>query len=70
MTQRQIRINGELNQCSCGKQPKHYQQLGKDTHFLECPPCGVRTAKYPTFQEAVSDWENRTVETFSTRRVA
>lgn len=70
MTQRQIRIDGELTACKCNRQPKHYVHMGKDLHFLEYPPCGVRTGKFDTFQEAVEQWEAQHVETFSTRKVA
>lgn len=58
MIQRQIHIDGTLAACpGCGKQPKHYHVLGKDLHLLECPPCGLRTAKMATFQQAVELWE-------------
>jgi len=55
--QRQIPIAGTLTACTCGRQPKHYLWQGKDVHFLECSPCGTRTASFPTFQQAVESWE-------------
>lgn len=58
MIQKQILIEGTLAACpACGCQPKHYHTLGADKHHLECPPCGLRTAKMPTFQQAVELWE-------------
>lgn len=55
--QQQIKIEGVLAACNCGRQPKHYLWHGKNQHFLECSPCGTRTALFPTFQEAVESWE-------------
>ena len=50
-------LEGKISPCACGKQPKHLHRLGKDTHALDCPPCGARTSFYPTLQEAVQEWE-------------
>jgi len=65
--QRQIPITGELTPCKCGRQPKHYESLGRQVHHLECSPCGTRTPKMPTFQQAVEHWEQATIEHFSLR---
>jgi len=68
--QREERMTGSLAACRCGKQPKHYVTLGKDLHHLECPPCGLRTAKLPTLQEAVECWEAQGTEQFDVRQRA
>ena len=70
MIQQQQRIDGQLSACRCERQPKHYFLRGPSTHFLECSPCGVRTAKYATFQEAVEAWEGRHTEVITSRRTA
>jgi len=70
MTQQQIRIDGEIDACKCGRQPKHYHERGRNRHFLECSPCNVRTAKCDTFQEAVEAWEGQKTEIFVSRRAA
>lgn len=58
MIQRQMKIEGELAGCpGCGRQPKHYHVLGKNMHFLECAPCGLRTARMSSLQEAIALWE-------------
>ena len=57
MIQVQHTIAGELAACKCGRQPKHFETLGKGLHHLECPPCDLRTAKHESFQEAVAAWE-------------
>ena len=58
MIQKQVIIEGTLATCpGCGRQPRHYHVLGVDTHFLECSPCGLRTAKMPTLQQAIELWE-------------
>ena len=58
MIQTQIKIEGQLAQCpGCGKQPRAYHVLGKNLYLLECYPCGLRTAKQPTMQQAVEQWE-------------
>lgn len=59
MIQTNVRIEGQLAACSCGRQPKHWFVRGKNLHFLECSPCGERTSKHPTFQQAVEAWEAR-----------
>jgi hypothetical protein len=61
-----VRIEGQLSPCpgsECGRQPKHWvDHRGGQLHFLECSPCGMSsTAKYPTFQQAVEEWELKRV---------
>jgi hypothetical protein len=68
MIQRQIKIEGTLAGCpGCGKQPKHYHVLGRDQHLLECYPCGLRTAKMPTLQQAIELWEAQDTARFAVR---
>lgn len=58
MVQQQMKLEGQLAGCpSCQRQPKHYYVYGKGLHLLECAPCGLRTAKMPTLQQAVEAWE-------------
>jgi hypothetical protein len=65
MTQRQIKIEGQLAACStCGHQPHHYEIQGKHTHFLECSPCRMRTSAFSSLQEAVEAWENQNMHTW------
>jgi hypothetical protein len=59
-----------LSPCSCGRQPRHYNVRGKDLHFLECSPCGTRTAKHATYQEAMGSWESNSTHLFDTRQIA
>ena len=60
--QRMISIEGDLLACHvCGKQPRHWHELGGNLHFLECSPCGSRTPKLPTFTQAIQAWETSTV---------
>lgn len=66
--QRVIRMTGVLTPCPSGHQPKLVEQWGKPLFFLECCPCAVRTAKFPTAQEAVAAWEAQ--ETVSQARAA
>jgi hypothetical protein len=63
--QREVKITGKLAACrGCGGQPRHINTIGKDLHHLECCPCGVRTPKCATLQQAVEHWEvNETVDT-------
>lgn len=64
MIQRAKRLPGELAPCVCGRQPYHVTQGPR--HFLECPPCSSRTAKFDTLQEAVQAWgASEVVETVS-----
>lgn len=58
--QEQTRISGTLTACDCGRQPKAWHARGKGLFFLECSPCGERTAKYPTLNQAIDAWEVRT----------
>lgn len=55
MIQRQHKIEGEVAPCKCGRQPRAYA-VGHRLWMLECSPCGVRTAKRETLQEALEDW--------------
>jgi hypothetical protein len=58
MIQEQIRFDGEVAPCSgCGKQPFGYFVRGKNTFFVECARCGVRTAAYCAMQLALQNWE-------------
>lgn len=58
MIQKQMKIEGQLAPCQgCKGQPKVYHVHGKGRWLLECAPCGVRTAKHGTLQEAVEAWE-------------
>jgi len=56
---RMIRIDGTLAAChTCSGQPKHFEtRMRGGLHHLECPACRVRTARFPTFQQAVEAWE-------------
>jgi len=68
MWQQQHPINGSLAGCpSCDRQPKLYHVAGKDLYFLECAPCGLRTAKMPTRQQAVEMWESQDMTRFAVR---
>jgi hypothetical protein len=56
--QRVIRHDGLFAGCpSCAKQPKHIAEKWDRFHWFECPPCGVRTAKFGSAQEAAAAWE-------------
>lgn len=69
MIQDQVHLEGRLAECSgCGRQPRAYFVRGKGLHLLECAACGMRTAKLPTMQEAVAQWEAQ--ETQETQTVA
>jgi hypothetical protein len=60
MIQVQRKVEGKLAACAvCNGQPHHYENIGKHTHFLECSPCRMRTAAFPSFQEAVEAWERQ-----------
>lgn len=54
-------LGGPVRPCTCGKQPKHIYTKGRDLHALECPPCGVRTARFPMLSLALQAWETSTV---------
>lgn len=46
----------EAAPCTCGKQPMHVcRQDGRD-HFIECPPCGIRTGKFASHVLALMAW--------------
>ena len=55
MIQRMHPMTGEVCPCKCGKQP-HAYSVGHHLWMLECSPCGVRTAKRASLQEALEDW--------------
>lgn len=57
--QTQIKFDGTLSACRCGKQPKPYSERHGQLFFLECSPCQTRTPKFPTMQEAVQAWETQ-----------
>lgn len=57
MIQRESKLTGELAVCACGRQPRHYEVLGKMLHVLECPPCGRSTGKHAALQQTVEVWE-------------
>lgn len=60
------RISGTLTGCpSCGAQPKHVEQKGKEAHWLECCPCGTRTARCTSLTEAVEAWERQDTRAFT-----
>lgn len=64
MMQRQESLTSEVVPCGCGKQPKLFRTLGRDTFHLECCPCDTRTAKFTTEPEAAAAWAalNRPME--------
>lgn len=70
MIQVHVPFTGGLRPCECSRQPHHYECRGPSSHFLECPPCMLRTEKFPTFQEAVAAWEDNVVESFRVRKSA
>lgn len=62
ITQRQIQHPpGTLPRCGCGKAPRHFldgraaRAGGGD--FIECPPCGQRTARHPQLSGAVAEFQ-------------
>jgi hypothetical protein len=63
LMQRQIRIEGTLTACKCGRQPKHWHDLrgnnGNGTHFIECSLCPNRRPAFGTFNESVAEWEQQ-----------
>lgn len=62
--ERLTRFDGELTPCSCKRQPRHLHRFTHGgQHAVECPPCGTRTAFFPTVQEAVQEWEQSKTET-------
>lgn len=67
MIQVEHRIAGTLSACAHGHQPKHIEVRGKGQHFLECAPCQVRTAKFPSLQEAVEAWEKQHINAYVER---
>lgn len=60
---------GEITACSCSRQPKHLERFkNKGEHAVECCPCQVRTAFYPTAQEAIAEWEQRQFKPIERKR--
>lgn len=58
MMQRASRLPGEVAPCPhCGKQPVHVQQAQR-YHWMECPPCEIRTTRAESLQEALHAWES------------
>lgn len=57
MIQEQIKVEGQFAPCICGRQPRIYRVRGRELFLLECAPCGTRTPKLPTLQQAVEAWE-------------
>lgn len=59
MIQRSRRLTGEVSPCpNCVRQPMHVEIRGPGRHFLECPPCELRTTREPSLQEALEAWES------------
>lgn len=59
MIQTSRRLSGLIAPCpTCDRQPLHVHVRGPDKHYLECPPCELRTARVPTLQQAVEAWES------------
>jgi hypothetical protein len=57
------RLSGILAACtSCEGQPIHVHVRGRDSHFLECPRCAIRTRQHETITAAIADWEHRNTE--------
>lgn len=55
------RLEGKLRACTCERQPFHVHAPGPGEHWLECPPCLVRTPRFGSLQEAVQAWDSVTV---------
>lgn len=53
------RLRGQIAACpGCGRQPMYVQnKIRGGQHWLECPPCGTRTSRFGTLNEAVESWE-------------
>lgn len=49
-----------LAPCTCGLQPKHYEDCrarhAGGGEFLECAPCGSRTARHRDLAAAEREW--------------
>jgi|JI10StandDraft_1071094.scaffolds.fasta_scaffold2495550_2 hypothetical protein len=62
------RLSGTLTSCACERQPMHVERRGYGgTHWLECPPCGTRTPRFPSLNEAVEAWERAEYSPLRTR---
>ena len=71
MIQTARKLPGSLAGCpECGRQPYHVHVRGKDRHFLECPPCELRTPRHDTLQQAIAAWETMADEQQTIRRTA
>jgi len=56
MIQRESRLAGEVAPCpKCGRQPFHVETVRE--HWMECPPCEIRTTKRESLQDALHAWE-------------
>jgi len=57
------RLQGQIAACpGCGHQPMYVQnKIRGGQHWLECPPCGTRTSRFGTLNEAVESWERADV---------
>lgn len=60
--ERQVKIEGQLTPSPAGMQPRAYLTQGRGLYHLECSASGLRTAKVPSMQEAVAQWEKITSE--------
>lgn len=59
MMQRSRRLAGAVAPCPvCSRQPMHVEVRGPGLHFLECPPCELRTTREPSLQQALEAWES------------
>lgn len=57
--ERQISISElAITPCGCSSMPKGYHRVGGNTYFLECSPCGKRTARHASIKLAAADWNN------------
>lgn len=60
---------GRFRPCACGRQPLHIRSHGRSStetaglcaprierNHLECPHCGIATAKVASLRTAIIDW--------------
>jgi hypothetical protein len=58
MIQRASRLPADVSPCPCcRKQPFHVQEAER-LHWMECPPCELRTTRCDSLQEALHAWES------------
>lgn len=62
MVQKAMRFARKLKACTCGAQPLLVLVKGKNLYFAECPPCGVRTAKFVDQVDVERAWEAQQTE--------